>query len=390
MFKRTMWLLVLAAVAVCVCAGPARAQWVSIYSNEPHNLSYDHLTELSNLLELDAPMHELLVELHFEMFRAENAKRQEVRELIEKRNADGERVDWRESMRLSMELTDDFEKIGDRFYADVRLMVLPEQIPLVNHIRARSEMSRLFDDIGSEVSGLGAQPFELLREEQVVTTIRFRELVLELAEQEAVAHDLYRRVYATVMEMQRIGQEFGFDADDAGPEQIAELAKIFKDTVELVRRLRDMNEALADQIMQRLDEGQRATYEAAWLERNYEDVQELTRAERAVREVMQDDEASDELKTRIDELRPNFERRLATARKMARVAKHKTDLELDFRVLFDGGRRDREVLDNAMERLSEVAESYSAALKGVMSPEQRVRYGLEQGERQIGEPERVR
>lgn len=390
MLKPTTRLLVLIMVAVFAFAGTARAQWISIYSDEPHNLGYDHLTELSDLLELDASMHELLIELHLEMIRAENAKRQEVREIIDKRNAEGDQVGWRDSMRLAMDMTDDFEAIADRFFADVRLMVLPEQIPLVDHIRARAEMAGLYDDIGSEVSGLGAHPFELLREEQVVSPVRFRELVLELSRQERLTHELFGRAFDTVMEMQRIGQEFGFDADDAGPEQLAELAKIFKDALETVQRLRDANETLADQIIERLDDEQREKFESAWLERNYDDVQELSPAERAVREVMQDEEAGEELRTRINELRPNFERRMATARKMARIAKRKTDLDIDFRRLMESGERNTEIYDDALERMLGVAESYEAALKGVMTPEQRVRYGLDRPERPIGEPELLR
>ena len=392
MIGATVRMLVLAAIAICLSASPARAQWISIYSDEPHNLSYDHLTELSNLLQLDATMHELLIELHLEMIRAESAERKKVRDLIERLNEEGDDVGWRESMRLSIEMTDDFTEIGDRFFEDVRLMVLPEQVALVDHIRARSDMSYLFDDIGDEVSGLGAQPFELLHETQAITQDRFRELALELAPLDQQNHKLFNRAFETILELQQIGMETDFDMDDASPDQMAKMIKMFKDTIEIISRLRDANEDLADRIMDGLTEDQRTAFEAAWLEKNYEDVQERSPAERAVEAVTQDEEASPELRTRIEEIRPNFERRLATARKMARIAKRKSDLDFDIRQLMETGDRNTEVYDDALERLLGVAESYASALKGVMTPEQQERYGLvaPQEASGIGAPQQLR
>lgn len=369
--------LLVVLVALCLSARPAQAQWADIYSDEPHNLSFAHLSELSDLLELDAPSHEVLVGLHLEMMRAEGEKRQELRKRIEALNESGERVDWNQRMSLSIGLLKDFDGIADAFYADAKLLVEPEQFPLLDHMRHRCAMQFLFQIVGDEISGLAAQPFELLRAQDLVPIERFRELVLANRVTEAKAHDQFTRALTSIFEMQREMVGYDFEVNNMDTSQIAKMTRLFKDTVDTMRRLRDLNESLADAIMAGLDEQGRAAYEQVWFERNYEEVQRETLPERAVRQVLADDKASVEFKARVREIMPNFERRLATARKMARIAKHRSDLNFDFSSLIDSDGPNREVYGESLERITGVAATYESALKGVMTPEQRVKYGLE-------------
>ncbi|MFG0292385.1 MAG: hypothetical protein ACF8MJ_04445 [Phycisphaerales bacterium JB050] len=374
----TLWLI--AMVVLCVGVSPAQAQWADVYSDEPHNLSYDLLTELSELLELESTAHEVLVGLHLEMARAENDLRLGVRTKIEAARESGEPLDWNDVMGLSAELMDDMAKVADQFYADAKLLVSLEQFPLLDHIRQRSEMRFLLRMTRDEVSGLSAQPFDLLHEQDLVSIERFRELVLANRATEAKAHDQFKRVMTNLAEVQREMRAYDFEVENAYTKQVAKMTRLFKDTIDAVKRLRDLNESLADAIMASLDEEDRAAYEEAWLERNYEEVQEETLPERVARKVLDDDQASEELKSRVRELMPNFERRLTTARKMARIAKHKSDLNFDFRQILDTNGPDRAMYEESMERLSEVAATYAAALKSAMTPEERVRYRFEEPE----------
>ncbi len=364
-------------IGLCIGARPALAQWADIYSDEPHNLSYEHLRELRELLELDAPVHEILVGLHLEMMRAEGEKRQAMREHIEKLNESEDRVDWNRRLSLSMDLMKDFDGIADAFYADAKLLVEPEQFPLLDHMRHRCAMRVLFEMVGSEISGLAAQPFELLHEQELVPIERYRAIVLANHAVEAKAHDQFTRAMESIFNLQREMMEFDFDIENLDAGQIAAMTRLFKDTIDTMKRLRDLNKSLADAIMSSLEEGDRAAYEKAWLAENYEEVQEELLPERAARRVLEDDQADEELKTRVRELKPNFDRRLTTARKMARIAKHKSDLDFDFRTLMESDGPNREVYEDSQERLSEVAATYAAALKNVMTPEQRERYGLD-------------
>lgn len=371
----TLWLI--AMVVLCLGAMPVQAQWADIYSDEPHNLSYDRLTELSELLELDSTAHEVLVGLHLEMVRAENGARLEFRTRIEKARESDEEMDWNDVISQSIELMDDLDRIADQFYADAKLLVRPEQFPILDHVRQRSEMQVLFQTISDEVSGLSAHPFDVLREQDLVSIDRFRGLVLANRAAEAKAHSQFKRAMTNLFDIQQEMRAYDFDVDQADAGQIAKVTRLFKETVDSVKRLRDLNESLADAIMASLDEEDRAAYEEAWLERNYEEIQEETLPERVARTVLDDDEASEQLQSRVRELMPNFERRLTTARKMARIAKHKSDLNFDFRNLLDSNGPDRTMYEESMERLSEVAETYAAALKSVMTPEERVRYRFE-------------
>jgi hypothetical protein len=269
-----------------------------------------------------------------------------------------------------MGLMKDFEGIADAFYADAKLLVEPEQFPLLDHMRHRCAMQFLFEMVGDEIAGLAAQPFELLHERELVPTERFRELVLANRATEAKAHDQFTRVMEGIFNLQREMMEFDFDVENLDAGQIAKMTRLFKDTIDTMKRLRDLNESLVDAIMASLDEEDRLAYEEAWFEENYEEVQRETMPERVVRQVLADEEAGEELKTRVREITPNFERRLATARKMARMAKHKSDLNFDFRTLMDSDGPDREMYEESLERLSEVADTYAAALRSALPPDQ--------------------
>ncbi len=376
MRTRTLHALMI-MIAAWLCSSASHAQWASIYGEEPYNLGYSDLRELSTLLELDAPTHELLAALHLELMQAEATLRQEARDELQKRTDAGEEIGWSEGVQISFNLTNDFEKAGDRFFEDVKLIVHPEQAPLIEHMRRRTRMGRWLEGIGSEVSELGAMPLKLLADRDIVSDDRLRELILTLSDQEARVSDQFQRTYEAVLEMQSIGQRIGFDFDEAGPEIIAETAKIFKKAIEEAKRLRTMNEELASTVMEQLDQEQRRTFEQIWWEINYEEVHDEWIPERAVRTLLGDEKAPAELKQRVEEIRAVFDDRLRTARRMARVAKYRTDLELDFSMLLNGGEPDTKVYDDALKRLSGIAESYASALKGVMTKEQRLQYGLE-------------
>jgi len=370
----------LAAMAILLCPPAAHAQWASLYDEEPFNLGYDGLSELSMLLELDAPSHELLAALHLEMIQGEAALRQQAREALQRRTEAGEDIGWREGMQISFELTKDFERVGERFFEDVKLIVTPEQAPLIDHMRRRTKMGSWLDSVGGEVSELGAMPLKLLADRDLVSDDRLRELILHFADQEERVAVQFQRTYDAVMEMQNIGQKIDFDFEEAGPEIIAEAGKAFKQGIEEVTRLRELNKDFAEQVMSLLEQEQRDTFERYWWAVNYEEVQDELLPERAVQLLMNDEQAGEELRQRVGEIRTVFEDRLKTARKMARVAKYRTDLDLDFSLLLNGGEPDTKVYDDALERLSGIAESYASALKGVMSKEQRERYGLELSE----------
>lgn len=363
--------------AVLLIAPTAHAQWASLYDEEPYNLGYDGLSELSMLLELDAPAHELLAALHLELIQGEAAMRKQAREALQTRIESGEDIGWREGIEISLELTEGFERVGERFFDDVKLIVTPEQAPLIEHMRRRTKMGRWLDGVGSEFSELAAMPLKLLADRDLVSDDRLRELILELADREERVAAQFQRTYDAVFELQNIGQKIDYDFDEAGPEIMAEAGKAFKKGIEEVTRLREMNKDFAEQVMTLLDEQQREAFERHWWDANYEDVQDELLPERAVRTLLNDEQTGEELKQRAEEIRAVFEGRMKTARKMARVAKYRTDLDLDFSLLLNGGEPDTRLYDDALERLSGIAESYASALKGLMTKDQRIRYGLD-------------
>jgi len=113
-----------------------------------------------------------------------------------------------------------------------------------------------------------------------------------------------------------------------------------------------------------------------WWQANYAAVQRERFPERVVSRVLEDSEASDELRDAVTGIRSAFADRMRVARRMARTAKHRSDLNFDFNTLLSGGRPDTSLYDSSLERINGIADSFTAALRGVMTPEQQQRYGL--------------
>lgn len=376
MVKRVMvWML--GAAAVLLVSPVASGQWGNIHGDEPHGLAYDQLSQLSDLLELDATTHELLFQLHHEMCLAEQAERTKLRERIEKLQEEGTPPDWEEQFEWSAQLEVRLDEIGDRFFEDTRLLVRTEQFVLIDHMKYRVRMSRLLDTIGDEISGLAGNPFELLHDEKLIDTARFRELVHLHAEDDARAWSLFQQTYGAIMQIQRDFRAFGFDIESATVEQIGSLSKSFRDVMDLVTRFRAANEALAEAVIASLEGEQREAYESAWLSLNYPDVQWPRAAETAAELALQDESLDAGARETIEQMRRSYTDRLRIARRMARVAKHRSDMAFDFDNILNQQEPDKSAYEDSLERIDGIGASYAAAMKGVLTQEQRVKYGLE-------------
>lgn len=364
-------------IAMLLISPMAHGQWGDIYSDEPHGLGYNQLSQLSDLLELDAATHEVLFQLHHEMCLAEQAERAQVRQRIQELQEADEQPDWEDHFEWSIQLDARLDEISDRFFEDARLLVAVEQSPLIDHMKYRVRINRLLDTIGDEISGLAGNPFELLYELRLIETDRFRELVYLHAEADAKAWSLFQRAFAAIVQIQRDFREFDFDIESATPAQIGSLSRSFRDIMDLMKRFRAANETLAEAIIESLEGQQQAAFESAWLSLNYPDVQQPRPAERAVEQALRDESLDAETRETIAQMHQSYADRLRIARRMARIAKHRSDFAFDFDNIVNQQEPDTGAYEDSLERIDGVAESYAAALKGVLTKEQRIKYGLE-------------
>lgn len=374
---RVLNICMLAAASLLWVSPVAHAQWGDLYSDEPFGLGHNQLSQLSDLLELDAATHELLFQLHHEMCLAEQSERTKLRERIWKLREAEEQPVWDDRFEWTVQLDARLDEIGDRFFEDTRLLVSLEQSPLINHMKYRVRISRLLDNIGVEISGLAGSPFELLHEQRLIDTDRFRELIYEHAEADAKVWSVFGRTSGALLQIQRDFREFDFDIEAATPQQIGSLSRSFRDIVDLMTRFRAANEALAESIIESLEGEQQAAFESAWLKLNYPDVQRARPAESAAYLALQDDALDAQTREAIEQMQGSFIERLRIARRMARIAKHRSDFAFDFDNIVNQEGPDRSAYEDSLERIDGVGESFAAALKGVLTKEQRVKYGLE-------------
>lgn len=371
----------LCVLAASLWTSPAAwSQFVDLYDDGPRGMTFAQLSQLSELLGLDATGHELLVAMHTELVQAEMRGKRALLERIEKADEAEEHLDWTERMRWMIDLEKELDGIASRFYEDVALAVTQEQLPLVRHMQHRARMGPVFEMIDDDVSGLSAHPFELLHERKLVDLARFRELVLLHAELDARNGAQFAQTYDTLQKMQLEMMGIGFNMGEQPAQRLAELGRMFTATVEAVRRLRGTNEALAEAILASMTEEERKDFELVWLAANYRDVYWTLPAESAVLKAMEDEDLEGSVRETIGEIQGQFEDRIRIARRMARVAKHRSDLDINFDMILNDKEPDRSAYESSLERIENLGQSYAAALRGVLTAEQRVKYGLERGE----------
>jgi hypothetical protein len=241
-------------------------------------------------------------------------------------------------------------------------------------------MVTIFDAMGDDISGLAGSPFELLHEDDALSPARFRELVYLHADVERRNCVQFDRTLEAITGIQKEFMNIGFDFEDGDAQQMASIARKFMDTIEQVRRLRRTNEELADAIIASLTEEERPRFEGAWLELNYPEVQSPRTAERAVRLILADETLDGSVREAIEEMRVAYDDRLRIARRMARVAKHRLDLDISFDAILKDRDQDRTAYKDSLRRIEGIGASYEAAVRGVLTREQRVKYGLEAGD----------
>lgn len=334
-----------------------------------------HVQHLSELLRLEAPVHELLVELHVNMLRTEDAAYQSFRQ----------KIDDMDLQRANLGLLDEWgaaygEKIdraAEEFYRDAKLLGGEADAAIVEHIERRLNAERLIRQQGYDISGLMTHPFELLFRERIVDGVRFGELLREHMEADQRLGVLMERTAEALDTMGDLYKDFGYDITKATPAQIRALGNALKEEIDLAKRLRKANEDLAAAIIESLGGEDVERYEQAWLLANYGEVQEDRIAERAVIIILSDLELDASTRNAIEEMKKSYGDRLRIARRMARVAKHRSDLDYTMENLINETEPDTRVYDASLERIDRIAESYRAALRGVLTPKQRVASGLD-------------
>lgn len=338
-----------------------------------------HVQHLSELLGLDAARHELLIELHTEMLRAEEESRQRFGKLYSE-EFDNDQPDYDKIYQYMVECRAEIRRAAEMFYRDAKLIADKDGVGIVEHIERRLQSERLIKQGDYEVSGLAASPFELLFSERIVDSVRFGELLREHLEHDRMVGELLEQTDAALTKIDVLYKEFHYDIASATPAQLRDLGRALMDVVDRAKGLRKANEDLAAALIESLGDEDGERFERAWLLVNYGAVQQERAAERAVRAILADAELDAPTRAAVEEFKISYGERLRIARRMARVAKHRADLDYSMENLLNESEPDRSVHDAALERIERIAHAYQAALRGVLTPEQRVKYGLETGD----------
>lgn len=372
MVKRAMvWMLGAAMLLVSpVASGQDR------FRMESKGPTTVHVQHLSGLLRLDAPTHELLVELHTEMFQTEELAFGEFRSHYTE-GLEAEPPDYDRIYRAAEEYGDQHEEAAATFYRDAKLLVKEDGVVLVEHVERRLHAERLIEQEGYDISGLAAHPFELLFREKLIDDTRFAELLAEHGEADRRLGEMMEDTVEAMQALYDLYADFDFDIANANARQIRDIGRALNEELDRATRLRAANEGLAQSIIDSLDEENSTRYEQAWLLANYKDVQRERLAEIAANRALADPGLNEQTRTAIEGMRASFGERLRIARKMARVAKHRSDLAFTMQNLLDETEPDTSLYESGLERIDGVADSYAAALEGVLTQEQRVKYGLD-------------
>lgn len=334
-----------------------------------------HVQHMSELLQLDAETHELLFAMYNEMLSTIQSSHATFHEKYGAERKK-ERLDYEKIHEWLDEYREQVYESAETFYRDAKLLVDEEDLPIVEHVERRIVAEWRIKREGLDISGLATSPFELLFRENIVDSTRFAELLNQHIEADRKLGELMEETVEAMEELTALYSDFGYDIANANADQFRQLGRTLTEELDRAKRLRAANEELAQSIIDSLDEEASAKYERAWMLANYKDVERVRIAETACERALADPELDAQTRSTIEEMRSSFGDRLRIARKMARVAKHKADLDYTMQNLIDDSEPDKSLYESCLERIDGIAESYAAALRGVLNIEQQKQYGL--------------
>ncbi len=373
----------------CFCAAYARAQDYSSATpivpaaGDPHSVvGMDLVLHMSALLEFDAEQHEILFGLHHDMMleeqRIEKEHQQRARELF----AEGTDEARREVRWSGFRMEQAMAATAKPFFADVRLLVDEQRVWIVDHIERRARARHGFSLMGEvfpheTVAGLAAHPFDVLLDLELLDAAAFRHRLREHEEADRelgslfeAAFDAYERRTEVVIDLK---VDFLSSATD---DELRRVRRAYGQYSDQVEQLRKANMALAEALAASLPDDQRNTFEAAWLHANFYEIQ-LISDDSMIDRIARDPELDDATRAEVTTIIGVFRPRMQEAARRAREARYRLFAPATFEEHFHEELPDRSAYEDELERIRQVGGSYAAALKRMLTPEQRVKYGLE-------------
>lgn len=355
---------------------------IVVMASDPYSVvGMDLVRHMSELLEFDAAHHEILFGLHNEMMleeqRIEREHQKRARELFAK----GTDQAGRALRRASFEGEQAAATMAKPFFADARLLVDEERIWIVDHIerRARVRYCQGFmesDFYDHHIPGLGAHPFDVLMDLERLEPEELRELLRKHEKMDQGLHRAVDEAFAAYVARWDITSKLGVDGlNAASDEELRGVRRAYAQYQSQTERVRKASMAMAEALNESLPDDHRAAFEAAWLKANYDEVQ-LIADDSEIDRIVADPELHEETRTEVKAIIDIFRPRLKNAARIAREVRYQTFTTATFEEHFSQKETNRSAYDDAIERIRQIGDSYASALRRMLTPEQRVKYGL--------------
>lgn len=367
-------LLGVAVGVVLSMSAPAMAQFRGPGGRvgEP-DVTSEELKRLDEMLSLTEDQELVAGELHSAYLAEVQALGEEAR-----RVSDAARDEFRESRDPSVwrdlgEVMDTFEarkeELSDGFFSDLRLIMTPEQDQRWAQVeRFHRRFTSMSNDRGL-ISGEGVDLIEAVREldlsEETSGAVR------PLLDQYEVEVDraLVERNKAYEEGLAQ-GRALFFNQDfDA-------MERLFEQSREAAIKLRDVNQRYARQVLNLLETDQAAKLQREIDERSFPQVYRETYAEKAFEAAAGFEGMSDEVRTRVTELRAAFERDMEAANKKLADAIAESEMTRSVRSMFGrgprgpgGGNDESEEIRAARDAKRDLSSRMMDRLRSTLGPE---------------------
>ncbi|MFU8828941.1 MAG: hypothetical protein ACNA8P_05835, partial [Phycisphaerales bacterium] len=333
--RRIHWSAVAVAVAAVIGLGAPTlsgqveggGEPIVVIAGDPYSVvGMDLVRHMSQLLELDAEQHEILFGLHHGMMleeqRIEKEHQERARELFTQPDQARRELRW-SGFRMEQAMA----ATAKPFFADARLLALEDRIWIVDHIERRARARYCMGFMGQvfhhqTVAGLGAHPFDVLVDLELLDIDAIRELMHKHDEADRELGSLVESAFEARTQRTEVVIELKVDfLSSASDQELRRVRRAYEHYTEQVEQLRKANMAMAEALRASLPQEYRGAFEAAWLKENYAEIQLISDDSRIDR-IAQDPELDEATRAEVNAIIGVFRARMQEAARRARESRY--------------------------------------------------------------------